>query len=81
MAAKQVRELFSLPDNENIYDDFSCSYGASPGRVYLSTNYLCFFSTLLGKVIKIIIKFEEVSKIYKSNNKFSKSIKVQKVIG
>ena len=80
MAAKQVREIFNLPKNENVYDDFSCSYGSFPGRIYLSTNYLCFFSTLLGKVTKIIINFENVSKLYKSNNKFSKSIKVHRVL-
>jgi hypothetical protein len=30
----------------------------------------------LGKTTKLALKFEQTSKIYKSNNKFSKSIKV-----
>ena len=80
MATKQVRELFNLPKNENIYDDFSCSYGNLPGRIYLSQNYLCFYSTLIGKVTKIVISFEHICKIQKTNNKFSKTIKIHKVI-
>ena len=80
MATKQVRELFNLPKNENIYDDFACTYNSMPGWIYLSENFLCFYSTLLGKTIKFILKFENVNKLYKSNNKFSKSIKIHRIL-
>ena len=63
MATKQVRELFNLPKNETIYDDFACSYNMAPGRMYLSQNYLCFFSTYFGKTTKVIMRFEEIVKL------------------
>lgn len=79
MATKQVRELFNLPKNENIFDDFSCSLNGMPGRLYLSQNYLCFYSTLLGKTAKHVLKFVEISKLTKSNSRIQKSIKIQRV--
>ncbi len=45
--------------------DYSCSYwrGRVPrqGWLYLSVNYLCFYSYLLGKDITIILKFTDIS--------------------
>lgn len=76
MATQQIRQLFNLSKSENIYDDFSCSYGSFPGRIYLSQNFLCFYSTLLGKTTKLIIRFDHITNLHKSNKKFSKSIKV-----
>ena len=44
--------------------DYSCSYwrGRVPrqGWLYLSVNYLCFYSSLLGKDISLIIKFTDI---------------------
>lgn len=79
MSIKQVRELFNLPKNENIFDDFACSYNSMPGRLYLSQNYICFYSTLLGKTTKLTLKFDTVTKLYKSNNKFYKFIKLHRL--
>ena len=78
MATNQIRQLFNLPKSENIFDDFACSYNSFPGRVYLSQSYLCFYSTMLGKTTKLILSYDQITKVYKSNNKFSKSIKVHK---
>jgi hypothetical protein len=55
--SKQVRELFALPKNENIYDDFACHLKKAPGRIYLSENHLCYFSQIMGKTTKLVIKF------------------------
>lgn len=80
MATNQIRQLFNLPKSENIFDDFACSYNSFPGRVYLSQSYLCFYSTMLGKTTKLILSYDQITKVYKSNNKFSKSIKVHKQV-
>ena len=79
-ATKQVRELFNLPKDENIFDDFSCSLNGMPGRLYLSQNYLCFFSTLLGRTAKHILKFQDISKLTKANSRLQKLIKIHKVV-
>ena len=78
MATNQIRQLFNLPKSENIFDDFSCSYNNFPGRLYLSQSYLCFYSTMLGKTTKLILSYDQISKLLKSTNKFSKSIKIHK---
>ena len=45
--------------------DYSCSYwrGRVPrqGWLYLSVNYLCFYSYLLGKDITIVLKFTDIT--------------------
>ena len=45
--------------------DYSCSYwrGRVPrqGWLYLSVNYLCFYSYLLGKDISMILKFTDIT--------------------
>lgn len=51
-AALRFEHLFSLPKKEKLVTYFSCSYwkGRVPnqGWIYLSTNFLCFYSYLLG---------------------------------
>ena len=53
--ATNIRALFGLPESEEIYDDFSCKEGfAGAGRLYLLSNYLCFFSKMIRtkKIVK-----------------------------
>ena len=47
-----------------------------PGRIYLSQNFVCFYSTILGKTTKLNLKFDKITKLCKFNYKFSKSIKI-----
>eukprot|EP01113_Clastostelium_recurvatum_P035821 TRINITY_DN5030_c0_g1_i3.p1 TRINITY_DN5030_c0_g1~~TRINITY_DN5030_c0_g1_i3.p1 ORF type:complete len:526 (-),score=113.14 TRINITY_DN5030_c0_g1_i3:54-1580(-) len=43
----EARRLFNLPDTESVIQDYSCSLDKlTPGRLYISQNYLCFASTL-----------------------------------
>ena len=65
-----LAKLFDLPKTETIYDDFSCTYNVMSGRIFLSQNYICFYSTLLGKTTKLNIPLEKVTKLYKSTSKF-----------
>lgn len=51
-ALLRFESWFSLPDKEKLVTYYSCSYwrGRVPcqGWLYLSTNFLCFYSYLLG---------------------------------
>ena len=66
MTQTNVRELFGLSDKEDIYCDFSCKEGlAKTGRLYLTTNYTCFFSSVMGFSTKIILPWFEITKLTK----------------
>eukprot|EP00347_Sterkiella_histriomuscorum_P016954 403351216 len=63
-----LREEFNLPKNEEIYDDFGCSVVQTvpiSGRMYLTQNYLCFLSSILGINKKFTIHYKEVVQIKK----------------
>ncbi|KAL0193701.1 hypothetical protein M9458_011997, partial [Cirrhinus mrigala] len=51
-AVLRFERLFGLPQREKLVTYFSCSYwrGRVPnqGWIYLSTNFLCFYSYMLG---------------------------------
>ena len=78
---KQVRELFSLPRKEVIFDDFGCAYQSTilhHGRMYLTENYICFYSSLLGVTKKIVIPLHEIVKLVKSKTLgVMKAIKIE----
>lgn len=57
-----------IPSNENLIDDFSCALSKDilvHGRLYLSENYLCFKSNILGWVTNLMIPLQEVVQIEK----------------
>ncbi|XP_069749553.1 TBC1 domain family member 8B isoform X2 [Narcine bancroftii] len=63
---------FGLPEQEKLVTYYSCSYwsGRVPcqGWLYLSANFLSFYSFFLGKEVKIIISWDEVSRLTKTTN-------------
>uniref|UniRef100_UPI00398EE0D8 TBC1 domain family member 8B n=1 Tax=Pristiophorus japonicus TaxID=55135 RepID=UPI00398EE0D8 len=63
---------FGLPEQEKLVTYYSCSYwsGRVPcqGWLYLSTNFLSFYSFFLGKEVKISISWDEISKLTKTTN-------------
>ncbi|XP_072913916.1 TBC1 domain family member 8B isoform X3 [Hemitrygon akajei] len=74
-------KLFGLPEQEKLVTYYSCSYwsGRVPcqGWLYLSANFLSFYSFFLGKEVKIIIPWDEVSQLTKTTNViFSESIHI-----
>ena len=70
MAKTNVREIFNLPETEEIFDDFSCREGTiAKGRMFLTTSYMCYFSNLLGKQKKIVIKWEQIVNIARHEKK------------
>ena len=77
-----VRTLFSLPKEEKIYDDFGCSVVDTInhiGRLYLTENFICFNSSLIGFSKKIIIPFNDIIELKKSSkNTIQVNVKNQK---
>jgi hypothetical protein len=63
-----VRSLFSLPDEEDVLDDFSCALKRKisiHGRLFCTDNFLCFYANILGFKTKQVIPFREVVSIRK----------------
>lgn len=75
-----MRELFALPKKEVIFDDFGCAYRGGilhHGRMYLTENYICFYSSLVGMNKKIIIPIGDITKLTKTKTLgMIKSIKI-----
>ncbi|XP_053346842.1 TBC1 domain family member 8B isoform X3 [Clarias gariepinus] len=71
-AALRFERLFGLPKQEKLVTYFSCSYwrGRVPnqGWIYLSTNFLCFYSYLLGNEVKLVFSWCEVSRLERSSS-------------
>lgn len=71
-ALLKFEKCFGLPEQEKLVTYYSCSYwkGRVPcqGWLYLSTNFLSFYSFLLGSEIKLIISWDAVSKLEKTSN-------------
>ncbi|KAJ6663251.1 hypothetical protein lerEdw1_010387 [Lerista edwardsae] len=68
----KFEKCFGLPEQEKLVTYYSCSYwrGRVPcqGWLYLSTSFLSFYSFLLGAEIKLIIAWDEISKLEKTSN-------------
>lgn len=47
---------------ENIFDDFSCSYKLKPGKLYVCENHLCFYTDFLVET-KLVFTFKEIDSI------------------
>ncbi|XP_053533133.1 TBC1 domain family member 8B isoform X2 [Ictalurus punctatus] len=71
-AALRFERLFNLPKQEKLVTYFSCSYwkGRVPnqGWIYLSTNFLCFYSYLLGSEVKLVFSWCEVSRLERTSS-------------
>lgn len=71
MSSTQViREIFGLSRKERIFDDFSCAYKNKilvHGRIYLTENYIWFYSNVLGIKQRVIIELKKIKEIKKKN--------------
>ncbi|XP_014285199.1 TBC1 domain family member 9B isoform X1 [Halyomorpha halys] len=72
--SKKFRRVFNLPSDDKLVSYYSCSYwdGKVPfqGWMYLSVQHLCFYAYILGKEVKIIVRWIDVTDLEKSNNYF-----------
>ncbi|KAL8180855.1 UNVERIFIED_CONTAM: TBC1 domain member 8B, partial [Gekko kuhli] len=71
-ALMKFEKCFGLAEPEKLVTYYSCSYwrGRVPcqGWLYLSTNFLGFYSFLLGAEIKLVIAWDEISKLERTSN-------------
>ncbi|CAD7082621.1 unnamed protein product [Hermetia illucens] len=71
IAAAKFRQEFHMPEDENLVNYYSCSYVKNKiprqGCLYISMNYVCFYSFMLGTETKLAIRFSEIVEIKKSS--------------
>ncbi|XP_060086343.1 TBC1 domain family member 9-like [Ylistrum balloti] len=71
-ATRKFMKLFNMPKEEKLVNYYSCSYWKSrmprQGWMYLSVNHLCFYSFLLGREDKVIIRWTDILKLEIGNN-------------
>ncbi|TSK22486.1 TBC1 domain family member 9 [Bagarius yarrelli] len=69
-AAAKFRRLFGMPEEEKLVNYYSCSYwkGRVPrqGCLYLSINHLCFYSYLLSKEAKLLVRWADITQLEKN---------------
>eukprot|EP00357_Protocruzia_adherens_P017642 CAMPEP_0115014802 /NCGR_PEP_ID=MMETSP0216-20121206/26323_1 /TAXON_ID=223996 /ORGANISM="Protocruzia adherens, Strain Boccale" /LENGTH=438 /DNA_ID=CAMNT_0002384667 /DNA_START=1 /DNA_END=1317 /DNA_ORIENTATION=- len=66
-----VRELFGLPAEEKVYDDFGCALSKKillHGRLFCTEHYLCFYSNIMGFKTKIILALKDITFIQKKKS-------------
>jgi hypothetical protein len=69
MTQTNVRELFGLSDKEDIFCDFSCKEGSvRTGRLYLTTNFICYYSSVMGFNTKIVLQWLEITQVVKNGS-------------
>ncbi|XP_034905636.1 protein VASCULAR ASSOCIATED DEATH 1, chloroplastic isoform X5 [Populus alba] len=64
--SEEYRQLFRLPPEEVLVQDFNCAYQGSillQGHMYLFVHYICFYSKIFGFETKKIIPFHEVTSV------------------
>lgn len=80
-SSKKFMKRFNMPREEKLVNYYSCSYwkGSVPrqGWLYLSINHICFYSLLMGREAKVILRWTDITKLERDNNMiFPDTIKV-----
>nr|CAB3266843.1 TBC1 domain family member 9 [Phallusia mammillata] len=70
-ASIKFHHLFGMPAEEKLVNYYSCSFWKRKvprqGWLYLSVNHLCFYSFLLGKEAKMVIRWTDVTNMEKNS--------------
>ncbi|XP_069505546.1 GRAM domain-containing protein 2B-like isoform X2 [Ambystoma mexicanum] len=64
------RVFKEVPEEEDLIDSFSCAWQKEvlcQGRIYISTNYIGFYCTMLRKEIKVLIRISDIAILKKAN--------------
>ncbi|KAI8881685.1 GRAM-domain-containing protein [Backusella circina FSU 941] len=82
-ASRSFRQTFDLPSTERLVNYYSSAYHTnrltSQGWMYISENYLAFYSFLLGFETKLLVELKDIQDIKKERSKrgvFSDAIKI-----
>ncbi|GJQ12692.1 hypothetical protein GpartN1_g4483.t1 [Galdieria partita] len=68
--SKTLHKRFHLPDSENLLGEFACALGKGvlmQGKLYMTNSYLCFFSGLFGRPLRVVIPLSDILSIRKKN--------------
>ncbi|KAG0097000.1 hypothetical protein BGZ93_003574 [Podila epicladia] len=81
-ASRAFRQTFNVLPSERLVSYYSCSYHGkmmNQGWMYISENYLCFYSFMLGMETKIFLELKDVGDLQKEKSKrgvFADAIRV-----
>lgn len=68
---KYFHNFFNLvPLSDRLVDDFSCALSREflfQGRIYVTPNYICFYSNLLGWITNLVISMNDVISLEKTS--------------
>lgn len=59
-----------IPPTERLIADYACALHREiliQGRVYISVNYVAFYSNLFGWITKLVVRLRDISEIFKAN--------------
>ncbi|UJR27471.1 hypothetical protein I4U23_008757 [Adineta vaga] len=80
-ATKKFYKIFNMPTDEKLVIYYSCCYwrGRVPreGWLYLSVNYLCFYSNSLGKDLNLVVKFTDIISLHRVHAIVSETIRIR----
>lgn len=68
----EFHKLFQdkIPTSERLIADYACALHREiliQGRIYISINYIAFYSNLFSWITKLVIRLRDISEIYKAN--------------
>ncbi|KAI9319372.1 hypothetical protein BX666DRAFT_1925576 [Dichotomocladium elegans] len=78
-ASRTFRQLFDVPPSERLVSYYSCSLNGRQGWLYISENFLGFYSFLLSVETKKLIELKNIKDITKENSKrnmFADSLRI-----
>ncbi|KAG0326940.1 hypothetical protein BGZ99_008704 [Dissophora globulifera] len=71
-ASRAFRQTFNVLPSERLVSYYSCSYHSkmmNQGWMYISENYLCFYSFMLGMETKIFLELKDIGDLQKEKSK------------
>ncbi|KAF8980526.1 hypothetical protein BGZ46_004067 [Entomortierella lignicola] len=81
-ASRAFRQTFNVLPSERLVSYYSCSFHSkmmNQGWMYISENYLCFYSFMLGMETKIFLELKDIGDLQKEKSKrgvFADAIRV-----
>ncbi|KAI8362750.1 hypothetical protein BD560DRAFT_178182 [Blakeslea trispora] len=64
-ASRTFRQTFNVSSKERLVNYYSCACNSRQGWLYISENYLGFYSYILGFELKILIELKDIKDIIK----------------